>query len=278
MSLITKKQAGEILNRPERTIIDWIESGVLKAHKVKSVLYVDSDTVYALKDTEADIDHALQERKAILKDINEDLAEMRMVNHFNREEIRRTIKCMVNALRIPSMAEREKMVLHEVMEGKKYEDVGEVLGLSRERVRQLFEKALRKIRYGSVVYGKVYDEVLTLRDENHNLRKVIDRQEEMLKDYREKLRMEEKEREQMDVKLYCKPLEDCKLSQSRQRRMLNCLHHVGIYTIGDLVQYEKKEFLKIPNFGKHCIQDLEDFLEEIGQEFGQKSIIPVWRK
>jgi hypothetical protein len=44
------------------------------------------------------------------------------------------------------------------------------------------------------------------------------------------------------------------------------------------VQYEKKEFLKIPNFGKHCIQDLEDFLEEIGQEFGQKSIIPVWRK
>ena len=103
MSLITKKQAGLILNRPERTILDWIENGVLKAHRVKSVLYVDSDTVYALKDTEADIDHALQERKTILKDLNADLAEMRRVNHFNREEIRRTIKCMVNALGIPSL-------------------------------------------------------------------------------------------------------------------------------------------------------------------------------
>lgn len=65
MNLITKKQAGLILNRPERTILDWIENGVLKAHRVKSVLYVDSDTVYALKDTEADIDHALKERKTV---------------------------------------------------------------------------------------------------------------------------------------------------------------------------------------------------------------------
>ena len=92
MSLITKKQAGLILNRPERTILDWIENGVLKAHRVKSVLYVDSDTVYALKDTEADIDHALQERKAILQELDADLAEMRRVNHFNREDIRRTVR------------------------------------------------------------------------------------------------------------------------------------------------------------------------------------------
>lgn len=274
MSLITKKHAGEILNRPERTIIDWIESGVLKAHKVKSVLYVDSDTVYALKDTEADIDHALQERKAILKDLNEDLAEMRMVNHFNREEIRRTIKCMVNALRIPSMAEREKMVLHEVMEGKKYEDVGEVLGLSRERVRQLFEKALRKIRYGSVVYGKVYDEVLTLRGENQNLRKVIERQEAMLKDYMEKLHIEDMPQEQMAAELYGKRLVDCDLSV----RTLNCLKGADIDTIGDLVQYDKTDLLRLRNFGKKSLTELDDFLASIGQEFGQKNITPVYPK
>lgn len=274
MSLITKKQAGLILNRPERTILDWIENGVLKAHRVKSVLYVDSDTVYALKDTEADIDHALQERKTILQELDANLAEMRRVNHFNREEIRRTIKCMVNALGIPSMNEREKMVLSEVMEGKKYDDVGEVLGLSRERVRQLFEKALRKIRNCSVVYGKVYDEVLTLRGENQNLRKVIERQEAMLRDYREKLHIEEMPQEQMTAELYGKRLVDCDLSV----RTLNCLKGADIETVGDLVQYNKTDLLRLRNFGKKSLTELDDFLVSIGQEFGQKNITPVYPK
>ena len=274
MSLITKKQAGLILNRPERTILDWIDNGVLKAHRVKSVLYVDSDTVYALKDTEADIDHALQERKTILQELDADLAEMRRVNHFNREEIRRTIKCMVNALGIPSLNKREKMVLSEFMEGKKYDDVGEVLGLSRERVRQLFEKALRKIRNCSVVYGKVYDEVLTLRGENQNLRKVIERQEAMLKDYREKLHMEEMPQEQMTAELYGKRLVDCDLSV----RTLNCLKGADIDTIGDLVQYDKTDLLRLRNFGKKSLTELDDFLASIGQEFGQKNITPVYPK
>lgn len=273
MSLITKKQAGEILSRPERTIEDWINNGVLKAHRVKSLLYVDSDTVYALKDTEADIDHALYERKAILQELDADLAELRRVNHFNKEEVRRAIKCLVNALSIPSLNEREKMVLSEVMEGKKYEDIGEVLGLSRERIRQLFEKAMRKIRRGSVIYIKAYDEILTLRGENQNLRKVVDRQEATLRDYREKLNMEERQ-EQMDVGLYFRRLVDCNLSV----RALNSLKAAGIDTIGDLVQYNKTDLLGLRNFGRRSLTEIDDFMESMGLEFGQKDITPAYQK
>ena len=96
----------------------------------------------------------------------------------------------------------------------------------------------------------------------------------MLKDYREKLHMEEMPQEQMTAELYGKRLVDCDLSV----RTLNCLKGADIDTIGDLVQYDKTDLLRLRNFGKKSLTELDDFLASIGQEFGQKNITPVYPK
>ena len=42
----------------------------------------------------------------------------------------------------------------------------------------------------------------------------------------------------------------------------------GIDTIGDLVQYSKLDMIKFRNFGKKSLMQLDDFIHEMGLEWG----------
>jgi len=41
-----------------------------------------------------------------------------------------------------------------------------------------------------------------------------------------------------------------------------------VYTLGDLITYQRKELLRIRNFGKKCLTEIEDVLEEYGLKLG----------
>ncbi len=51
-------------------------------------------------------------------------------------------------------------------------------------------------------------------------------------------------------------------------RTLNCLQSADIHTLGDLVQYNKSDLLKLRNFGKKSLDDLVRVVEEKGLTFG----------
>lgn len=59
-------------------------------------------------------------------------------------------------------------------------------------------------------------------------------------------------------------LEDLDLSV----RALNCLKAAEVETLGDLVVYQKSDLLKIRNFGKKSLTELEALMEEKKLEFG----------
>jgi DNA-directed RNA polymerase alpha subunit len=72
-----------------------------------------------------------------------------------------------------------------------------------------------------------------------------------------------------------KRLVDCNLSV----RTLNCLKaygekingewvYIDIETVGDLTRHTKTDMLKLRNFGKKCLIELDDFLNELGLEWG----------
>jgi len=48
------------------------------------------------------------------------------------------------------------------------------------------------------------------------------------------------------------------------RRAFNCLHRAGIQSIGDLREFTANELLVIRNFGKHCLQEVQDELNAYG--------------
>ena len=152
MGLITKKEAARILGRSERAIDEWISQGVLKTHLVKQTRYIDGDTVDALKDTEADITHAMQERQKALEAIEEETSALRQRENFNKWSVREAVMAFVAALDV--LNDVEKRVLVGVMEGCSYESIGEDFCVTRERVRQIFYKAFRRVSFTHGGYVK----------------------------------------------------------------------------------------------------------------------------
>lgn len=51
-------------------------------------------------------------------------------------------------------------------------------------------------------------------------------------------------------------------------RLRNCLKAAGCETVGDIVKHDKIHFLKLRNFGKRSLSELESFLDEHHLSFG----------
>jgi DNA-directed RNA polymerase subunit alpha len=51
-------------------------------------------------------------------------------------------------------------------------------------------------------------------------------------------------------------------------RALNCLKAAEVYTLGDLVQYQRNDLLKFRNFGKKSLTELDELVEVKNLSFG----------
>jgi len=260
MGLITKNEAARILGRSERAIDEWIAQGVLKTHLVKQTRYIDGDTVDALKDTEADITHAMQERQKTLDAIKEETSALRQRENFNKWSVREAVMAFVAALDV--LNDGEKQVLVGVMEGCSYESIGEDFCVTRERVRQIFYKALRRVSVSMGSYRRMLNETIELR----RLRDEVKEKDRELRQLRKMLNVQEQDREK--CKLMSTELVDMDLSV----RTINCLKSADICTVGELVQCKKLELLKIRNFGKKSLSELDELLDRLGLEWGARAV------
>lgn len=66
--------------------------------------------------------------------------------------------------------------------------------------------------------------------------------------------------------LYMTPLTELDLSV----RALNCLQSANIQTLGELIAFDKSELLKLRNFGKKSLAELEELLSKMELPFGQE--------
>lgn len=55
-------------------------------------------------------------------------------------------------------------------------------------------------------------------------------------------------------------------------RALNCLKAADVYTLGNLVAYNRVDLLKLRNFGKKSLTELDDLLNNMGLSFGMDII------
>ena len=289
--MISRQEAAEILRVDPQTITNWCNKGVLRAKQVGKWLMVDRDTITKLFDSLQDL---AESEKVIMELKQDNYAKMRELKQANEEwqkdvafvngmekpsRLVRMIQSLIDSIDNEIMGERERNILKEYLDGSEFEAIGDEYGLTRERTRQIVEKAMQKL--GSLEpYGDVLNRCNDTEAENKMMRSLLKKQDAELAELRDKLNIkveqeknktaEEKamgelsEQEKEILGLFNTRLVDMNLTV----RSLNCLKAADLETFGDLVKCNKIDLLKQRNFRKKSLGELDDLLDTMSNVHG----------
>ena len=265
MEKMTRNEAAAYLGVDPQTITNWVNKGLLGGYNDKSSkrFWVNADDVkkYSEKYKMLSVSEDLldREQKELLASERKVNAKIQMLMHdalnvssFSYDKIGSSLCTLLELTAQYGL--REKKIMQAFFNGDRISDIADHFELSRERVRQIVIKAIRKFNYA-------IKELADLKQENNSLK-------EEIKNVKMQLIMQEGEEEEQseDVppSVFSIRLVNCNLPV----RVLNVTKAADIDTIGDLVQYSKFEMVKFRNFGKKSLMQLDEFIHEMGLEWG----------
>ena len=162
------------------------------------------------------------------------------------------------------LTERENKVLQMRYEwGMSLEEVGKELGVTRERIRQVEARAIRKMRMRKldimcapvIDYRKELSDNEVLRNQVNYLQSELDR----IRGISELPRAEaDKKRSIMETSI-----DELNLSI----RAYNCCKRAGINTLGDLSMKTLDDMQHVRNLGRRSLQEIEQKMAEYGLSF-----------
>ena len=292
--LITITEASKRLGIDSQTLINWGNNGVIKIKKMKETnnasWYVSEECINEIADACFDVVQVKQLLKQELEETQQAEREAREVLKDIRRQIKLTrrfanmvittdfdIRFIDVMYRIGKICKREAEVMKMIVRGDDLDSVGKCFGLTRARISQIFFKACKRCSAVEDIKEQL-DEAEILKEKNKELLaalKVLNSENEDLSDklelklMKDKLKSEEEARQWLNVheptcKLLSKKIVDCGLSV----RALCCLKSADLETIGDVARWSKTDFLKLRNFGKKTLSELDDLFEEMGLNFG----------
>lgn len=265
MERMTRNDAAAYLGVDPQTITNWVNKGLLGGYNDKSSkrFWVNADDVkkYSEKYKMLSVTEDLldREQKELLASERKVNAKIQMLMHdalnvssFSYDKIGGSLCTLLELTSQGGM--REKKIMQAFFNGDRISNIAYEFGLSRERVRQIVIKAIRKFNYA-------IEELSDLKQENNSLK-------EEIKNVKMQLIMQEGEEEEQSEDVppsaFSIRLVNCNLPV----RVLNVTKAADIDTIGDLVQYSKFEMVKFRNFGKKSLMQLDEFIHEMGLEWG----------
>lgn len=150
------------------------------------------------------------------------------------------------------------IVIESFKNGLKLEKIGKLLGITRERVRQILEKTLRKIKYREkyFIYGEYANLQLKARQEYEEYKKTLmdkwtyESALEFIENYRNTNQHTETTIDELDFSV----------------RTYNCLKRGGINTITELTSQSEEDLMKLKNFGRKSFKEIIRVLGEKGLE------------
>ena len=161
-----------------------------------------------------------------------------------------------------SLTPREERMLElRYEEGKTLEEIAKIYGITRERVRQIIAKGIRRLKHHSRTNILFKDnERITERD---SLIKQIDNEilelRKKLKYYQKaNLKLELPEEIQNEVSSNVR-IEDLDLSV----RSFRCLKRAGIEFVSEITEKTEEELLKIRNLGRKSVKEIKQKLKQM---------------
>jgi len=274
--LIQRRAAAYMLGVSRQTLQSWIKKGILKSKEIGGTTFISEAAIRELADDLRDIISAREEidrerqelermrseEEKLLKDIR---SELRILPYCGeaivRKEFYTSIIDMIGDE--PDIADREKAILRGLMDGKDLTDIADRLGLTRERVRQLAVKAIRKSSH-----------LINLRDiekENKDMKQKLREADTILEHMHQ--RIEELEsslsiRKGTATKEELQQILATEISETDlSTRAKHSLMRKGVYSVADLVSRERLEIAHSRNIGPKTIKELDEFIESKGLHY-----------
>ena len=171
---------------------------------------------------------------------------------------------------VPTFDERVKQFLNEkelfvinkrFKEKQTLEQIGNILGVTRERIRQIENKAIGKLSSKRYIREIIKDSVkneLIEKEKNDKLYNEI--KEKMTYEIALQIVGEQMSYEKA-LEIVNKKCEGISIANiGFSCRTVNCLQRANIFTLDELLTHSEEDLLKIRNFGRKCIEEVNDFL------------------
>ena len=294
MNFILISDAVRITGLDRQTIRNWMDRGIIPYRKISGTFYVDKDTFEALAEQMRDVDGARKKLDELARQYRDEMDSYRAMREdarMRRNTDRYLSVCINAGVRLRFfdtilnlmntsgiLTGTEKAVLSEVLDGDDFYTVAERHGTSRERIRLIAEKAIRRSAELTAVSERIsqtdaYQKRITeLEEELAMMKRVAYRQavnevDANLSDVEKRLfRMDRGEL----TSILSKRLYDEEISV----RALNVLEYYTddgirkpIRTVGDLCRISSQDFLQQRNAGKKTLDELTDFLHAYGLDW-----------
>lgn len=199
MEKMTRNEAAAYLGVDPQTITNWVNKGLLGGYNDKSSkrFWVNADDVkkYSEKYKMLSVSEDLLDRdqKELLASERKVNAKIQMLMHdalnvssFSYDKIGGSLCTLLELTSQGGM--REKKIMQAFLNGDRISNIAEEFELSRERVRQIVIKAIRKFNYA-------IKELADLKQENNSLK-------EEIKNVKMQLIMQEGEKKKNNLKMF----------------------------------------------------------------------------
>ena len=152
----------------------------------------------------------------------------------------------------------EKIIRLYYIDGKTFEEIGKYFGVTRERIKQINEKAITKLKlFKKYFYGGKWCLMEELAKEEYQ--KYLETQKSF--------RIYESAKQyilQYESGVFL-PIKEQKIENlDLTMRTYNCLKRAGIRTIGDLLNFSYYDLIKIRNLGRKSMKEILDTIHDLG--------------
>ena len=279
---LSRSEVADIYGVDPQTISNYVNKGVLKPSKCsKDRMMFDITMVESLRSSVNDIEKCNEN----ITKMKEELREVKEHFQIELEEARVAIGININAKSnlgsnmLMSMVKvalgdgynRMFSILNDYLLGKEIKAIAQHHGLTQERTLQIINKAVKTLNT-----LRPYDEIMTENDticaENNALKRqvaALQAELQMCQSFDAEITSGLTLEEHHLYELLKTKIEDLNISV----RTLKPLICEDITTLGDLLQYNKTDLLKLRNFGKKALTELDDLVEELNLSFGMKDVI-----
>lgn len=285
--MITRQEAATLLNVTPQTISNWVEKGMLKVHNNRNgrnLYTIDSKSIVKLFDKledlaimEKNIDVYKQQLKDELSLLETNIKDTSSANNLfgcgvPKYLLRTVFSCVAEVAGNTVLSEREYKIIDSLISGVPLRDIAMEYGVSKTRIMQIVNKSIQKIT-SMKKWPEYQQEFEQLNDRNKHLVALLDRQQIQIAELEKKIGILSKiEEKSSDMFFYSKPhieeVLDRKIIDSNlSARTFHCLRYADIETVRDIVQHNESYFLKIRNFGKKSLKELEEYVESLGLTF-----------
>lgn len=284
--LIRRADVATMLGVTRQTITNWAEKGILHAKNIGNEQYYSEEEVNQLTTFATDYAQSkelLQREIDAMKQDKENIQLSRMDEIAKRRYLRLCdeygttkdfYKAIVNMLyEVGDLTDREADVLLKVLSNRSYEEIAEECGVSRERVRQIAMKAIRKSQEPKNLAEKI-EHIKELEIDNTSLKianTALMQEVQALRELKG-VKVEEKPTtlptDELLAFLSTKVVDIHELSVRAKNIMIYACDRNYNATIADVCRFSKTDILKERNCGRKSLQEIVDYLDKHNASLG----------